>query len=201
MKLISKRFYLGTMIGSMFAFICAIFASAFMAGMSEGGESAAADTLMLIGFLCVLVGVICWLALVHKLWSTIQYGNVRTTPGKAVALLFVPFFNIYWMFQVYWGWAVDYNNYIEDQGINAPRVSPGIPLAYCILAIASVIPLIGIITALFRVVLLFVFFNKAIDGANGVITHLAGGGQDSTPPQSDADETPPQEAAAETQPE
>ena len=78
------------------------------------------------------VGAFCWLALIYKLWSAIEQGNVRTTPGKAVGFMFIPFFNLYWMFQVYWGWAVDYNNYCDERGINGPKMAPGLPMAYCI---------------------------------------------------------------------
>lgn len=55
-------------------------------------------------------GLICWLLskipaamLLFKCWNQIQDGYQVTTPTKAVALCFVPFFNLYWIFVAYCG--------------------------------------------------------------------------------------------------
>ena len=45
------------------------------------------------------------------MWAAIQDGYARTTPGKAIGFMFIPFFNIYWMFQAIWGYSKDYNNF------------------------------------------------------------------------------------------
>ncbi|MHC5026515.1 MAG: hypothetical protein ACYTGR_07110 [Planctomycetota bacterium] len=168
MDLISKPFYLTAIIGSAVAFIVAFAAAMYAAGLGDAGANEAM-VFMLAGFFSAVVGFCCWLALVYRLWSTIEQGAVRTTPAKAVGFLFIPFFNLYWMFQAHWGWAEDYNRYIEDRGIHAPRMTPGVPMAACLLGLTAVIPLLGAITGLVAAAMMMIFFNKAITAANAVI--------------------------------
>ncbi len=48
--------------------------------------------------------------MVYRMWKSIQWGGTaRTGPGKALGLMLVPVFNIYWAYQAYWGFAQDYN--------------------------------------------------------------------------------------------
>jgi hypothetical protein len=72
----------------------------------------------------------------YKMWAAIQDGHARTTPGKAVLLMFVPLFNWYWIFQVLPGYATDYNAYIARHGVQAPKLNQGVILATMILPIA-----------------------------------------------------------------
>lgn len=51
-----------------------------------------------------------------KCWATIPRGIARTTPGLAVGLLFVPFFNFYWCFVSYAGLAEDSATTLGTQG-------------------------------------------------------------------------------------
>ena len=45
----------------------------------------------------------------YRIWSVLQHGRPRTSPGKAVGLLFVPLFNLYWNFVAFYGLAQDWN--------------------------------------------------------------------------------------------
>jgi hypothetical protein len=78
------------------------------------------------------------LVLLYKAWKAIQDGQARTTPGWAVGLLFVPFYNFYWIFQAYWGLAKDYNSYISRHDISTSRLPEGLFLAYSIIPIIVV---------------------------------------------------------------
>jgi len=51
--------------------------------------------------------------LLYQFWKLVQDGNARTTPGKAVGFLFIPFYNFYWMFIAYWGLANELKRYIS----------------------------------------------------------------------------------------
>ena len=42
-----------------------------------------------------------------KCWSAIPENLARTTPGKAVGGLFIPFFNLFWVFPSIWGLGAD----------------------------------------------------------------------------------------------
>lgn len=96
---------------------------------------------------CVEIVAMCFFW--HRAWRMIQDGNARTTPGKAVGLMFIPLFNLYWAFQLIWGFAKDYNAYCRRHGIGSPphRLTTGYSLGVVIMWIVLVclryIPLIG----------------------------------------------------------
>jgi hypothetical protein len=46
----------------------------------------------------------------YKCWKAVPKEIARTTPGKAVGFLFIPFFNFYWAFVSYMGLAEDLNS-------------------------------------------------------------------------------------------
>jgi len=76
----------------------------------------------------------------YRAWKLIQPGNVRTTPGKAIGFLFIPFYNIYWMFIAVGALPADWNRVMNSHPnlSQAPRLSTG-------LAITSLfIPIVGI---------------------------------------------------------
>ena len=70
----------------------------------------------------------------YRAWRLLQPGNVRTTPGKAIGFMFIPFFNVYWVFVLFVGLANDWNRVMAahpnlQQG---PRLNSGLALAFCI---------------------------------------------------------------------
>ena len=84
--------------------------------------------------------LVVWLVLTHKMWAAVEGPHARTTAWKAVGKLFIPFYNLYWLFQVYPGFAADYGSLAAEMaarnGKSAPRVSGGLMLAHCILFLA-----------------------------------------------------------------
>jgi hypothetical protein len=123
---------------------------------------------MCIGYLALIFGAVMTFVLIYKMWVAIQGPTARTTPGKAVGFLFIPFFNLYWIFQAYWGWAQDYNKFITTYGVPAKRAPEGLALTICILALLGWIPIVGLIVALVNLILFIVFFSAAIDGVNAI---------------------------------
>lgn len=107
----------------------------------------------------VLVGVI-----VYRMWAALRFGTPRTTPGMALGLLFVPLFNLYWIFQVWYGWTVDYNRSVAQAGIPAPRVSQGLAMTLCVLLLLSILPPIGLIAQ----ILLLIHLSGVLGGVNAI---------------------------------
>jgi hypothetical protein len=73
---------------------------------------------VMIGVMCIfematITSQVLEYILLYKLWKNIQDGYASTTAGKAVGFMFIPFFNFYWFFRVYWGLAKDLNRYID----------------------------------------------------------------------------------------
>ncbi|MCX6875356.1 MAG: DUF4339 domain-containing protein [Verrucomicrobia bacterium] len=90
--------------------------------------------LVVIGLACLVAGAILNYIYLGRLWSYLRHGLPRTTPGKAVGLLFVPLFNYYWIFVAIYGLAQDWNRIIGlfTDLSRAPKMSEGIFLTYCI---------------------------------------------------------------------
>lgn len=87
---------------------------------------------------CVLVGMVSSAVLLHRAWTCINDGMARTTPARAVGLMFIPVFNIYWIFNVVPGFATDYNRFIERHQIEVPPVSKN-------LLLAALVPVFGLL--------------------------------------------------------
>ena len=129
MKKLSKKMYLGWIIGAYAAGLVCIITAVIMfvvLAATKGEKFTAANIgLFVPGILVLLLGIalasiaaIVGYVILYKAWQAIQDGQPRTTPGKAVGFLFIPFFNVYWMFVAYWGWAKDCNAYISSKGLN-----------------------------------------------------------------------------------
>jgi hypothetical protein len=100
--------------------------------------------------------------------QAIQDGQPRTTPGKAVGFLFIPFFNLYWMFMAYWGWAKDCNAYISSKGLSVAPLPEKLYLAYPIIILSSGIPYVGSVTALASIVVFIIICVQMIDTVNAI---------------------------------
>jgi hypothetical protein len=81
----------------------------------------------LLGFGAVSVGLVVsgvlQLIFLYLAWALIQDGRSRTTPGGAVGKLFVPIFNIYWIFVAIGGLAADLNRYGRTKGWHIRQAS------------------------------------------------------------------------------
>lgn len=85
----------------------------------------------------LLAAAVLQYILIYKLWQVIQDGHARTTPGKAIGFLFIPFFNLYWYYVAFHGLARDMNGYIERHfearpNFNLHKTQPLISLIFVI---------------------------------------------------------------------
>lgn len=153
MKKISKTFYLlsiiiGWGVSIVFSLI-SLGISLFMLIASKEDINSLADVFNIVGIGFGMYGGIVFMILLYKMWQFIPSNYRRTTPGKAVGFLFIPFFNIYWIFQALWGWAKDFNKFVSKNGF----------------------PVIGIFISLINFILIIIFLNQAIDKINYIIQH------------------------------
>jgi hypothetical protein len=199
MKKLSKGFYLSAVAISVIGGILFIigYASMFylMISAMRGGDSSAtlgtaagAGTLLfvVVGGIALLYGSIVLLVLVYRMWQSIQDGHARTTPGKAVGFLFIPFFNLYWMFQAFWGFSKDYNSHVERNQLGVAKLPEGLFLTWNILSFFTWVPILGVIAYW---VVLFMCVSKICDAVN-VLPAVAGAGSTAQPPLPSADWTP-----------
>lgn len=87
---------------------------------------------------CIGASMVSSAILLYRAWASIDDGAARTTPTKAVILLLVPVFNLYWGFNVLCGFATDYNRFLRRHRIHARPLSKNLMLA-------TMVPAIGIV--------------------------------------------------------
>ena len=85
-------------------------------------------------FAAANVFLICSVAiemlLFYKMWAAIQDDKTSISPGKAVGLLFIPVFNIYWALLMVTGFAEDYNAFIQRRAIKTKDLPMALFLIY-----------------------------------------------------------------------
>jgi len=99
-----------------------------------GGSAILLMIMLFLGAMAIITAKILTLVYVARLWSALRYSDPRTSAGKAVGLLFVPFFNMYWIFVALHGLAQDWNRITSQHPdlAHAPKLSEGVFLTFCI---------------------------------------------------------------------
>ncbi len=111
--------------------------SALAVAMLGGGDKE--TVLMLVG-LWLPVGVVATIIsmiLHYRCWEALPPQYSATTPGRAVGLMFVPFYNFYWVFVSYHGLAKGYREYGHSVGDRRIEDVSGLGLVIGIISIAS----------------------------------------------------------------
>ncbi|MCB9558652.1 MAG: zinc ribbon domain-containing protein [Deltaproteobacteria bacterium] len=129
-----------------------------------GSTSRHIDELLLFSWMPLVPATIFFCVLLHRAWSAVS-SSAPITAGQAVGFLFVPLFNFYWVFVGIGSWPAIYNAHLERNGIQGRRATPGLFIAYAILAL---IPLANLVAVL---VLLPIMLVQICRGIN----HLAAG--------------------------
>ncbi len=169
MNKLSKGFYLGSIAGGLgLGFLVVLITVVLMVGLGGNISEDEAALAIVPAALLMLYGGVVMLVLWYKAWAAIQDGQARTTPGKAVGFLFIPLFNLYWIFQAIHGFAKDYNSYVDRHSLSVPKLSEGMFLAYCILALAGIIPFLGPLFSLAALVVMIVLCAKVCDAVNAL---------------------------------
>ena len=127
------------------------------------------DAAAALGFLIalVLIGMaVILLRFWYQAWASIQDGHARTSPGRAIGFMFIPFFNLYWMFQLIWGLSVDFNKYLSRHDLGLEPLSEKMFLAIPILALVTWVPVLGLLASIALLVLYVVAIIKVCDTVN-----------------------------------
>ena len=120
---------------------------------------------------CILLYVVTfgiyslfWLYLVHK--ENPRRRDVDPTPGKAVGFLFIPFFNLYWLFKVYLSLTDRINLLaLHLQGKKQPPVNKTLAIVFLV---CMFIPYIGGLPSMICQIMWWV-------AAQGALNELAAG--------------------------
>jgi hypothetical protein len=176
---VNKNFFLWSYIGGWIALflISMPIIVAFMGIVAASSESSfdfndvIGPVVTLAGFFIIGFALLVYITvisciLLFKAWKAIEDGHQRTTAGKAVGFLFIPLFNLYWIFQAYWGFAKDYNLYLARYQLNTGKLSEGLFLARAIVQVAGIIPGLNYVTPIVSTVLQGLIINSLCDGIN-----------------------------------
>jgi hypothetical protein len=131
MNRVSKPFFFGSYL------VAVLLAAPLSIGpaVAGAGDREAMQELLPFTLLGGLIGLYAFIVLaifVYKMWTVVPSSAARTTPGKAVGFLFIPIFNLYWMFVALWGWAKDWNAYAAGADGQLRRTSEGLPLVIAV---------------------------------------------------------------------
>lgn len=169
MNRIPKGFYLGSMAAGWGSYVL-VTTIAALTSKQETVATSGEKGGILVGLASLamlyssVIGLIVW----YKAWASIQDGNARTTPGKAIGFLFIPLFNLYWMFQAIWGFSKDYNSYVQRHQIGVTSLPEGLFLASCVLPFVGLIPILGVLAGIAEFIVVIMVVLKVIDGVNAL---------------------------------
>jgi hypothetical protein len=169
----SKGFYIGGYfagVGVSVLMIMAVFVVFVVSAAQRPNDD---PPLAILGFLVLALlpmffSFVVLLMFIYRMWEAIQDGHARMTPGQAAGFYLIPFFNLYWMFPVYHGFAQDYNKYIARRQLNLPRLDEQLFLYHPIAILCSVVPFVGGLASIAAIVLLVIIIVKACDAVNAL---------------------------------
>lgn len=99
-----------------------------------------------IGFTCDLVllasvvgTIVSFSMLLYKSWHRVSSDGAHLSPQRAVGLMFIPLFNLYWQFRAVYGLATFIAQLAENQSIST-KPKPVLLLASCVLTCWLIIP-------------------------------------------------------------
>jgi hypothetical protein len=128
--------------------------------------------LFVVAGLALVGNAVLFFVQLYKAWHQIQDGHAQTSAGKAVGFLFIPFFNLFWVFVAVYGLAWDLHRYVMRHRLFGRHdlspfpVSPGLALACCILTVCTVVPFLNFATVLplliVQVILLYSIKNASM---------------------------------------
>ncbi|MFH1378532.1 MAG: hypothetical protein ABIH86_07250 [Planctomycetota bacterium] len=147
--------------------ILGLFALVFFMFLAEAIGS---DSVML-GFviffmISALISLATFMVFIYNIWDAIQSQYTKTTPAKAVGLLFIPLFNIYWFYVVTVDWAKAYNRLIRTAEPHIPKTSEDIPLFLFFGYLVSSFGCLSWLGFILFFVLSIIFISNACDAVN-----------------------------------
>jgi hypothetical protein len=144
-----------------------------LSAMGMRGNEITTDILGWLAILIMLAASIVFLVFLYRAWVSIQT-PFSISAGSVIWKLFIPFYNIYWIFQAIPGFATEYQNFVNYHELKLPKVRRGWLIAYAVITL--ILPLVGRLLPI-REAAPFVFgvFIVIVPVAEAVtISHIAG---------------------------
>jgi serine/threonine protein kinase len=148
----------------------------------ESGSGGQQDVLIMIVVCSILTNIVL-LRMIYKTWAALPASYARMTPGKAVGFMFVPFYNLYWVWNAYVSFAKDFNRYVKEVDPQQPPQPDGFYVAFCIfhfylsVLMSFVVPYILILDFLILTPIMVGIMAGAINSLARVAEKLSAVGQ------------------------
>ena len=163
---LSKIYFIFLKIGIP-SFILGSILFTYLMMLDEISRSNAEGALSLLGLLgivsscCLIISEVYDFILLYRSWQIAKYYAAQrnitffpnVTPAKAVAFMFIPFFNIYWIYVAH----VDLE---EGLDMLIGKKGSGIAFKFVIACWLSLIPYVGIIPAIFALIFAIRWFSE-----------------------------------------
>jgi hypothetical protein len=96
---------------------------------------------------------------IYKGWEAVPENSRGLKPWKAIGQLFIPLFNLYWVFVAIKDLPKELNAYIQKNGVQTPLLSESMALWISILVILMVIPWLDFFVAIALWIIAIIFMN------------------------------------------
>lgn len=165
---IDKEYYLRSIIAS--SVLILMLGVSVVIAIENRSDGVLFLSFSLIGF--VIYSTAIWVKLWLKAWESIQDGYARATPQRAVGYSFIPIFNFYWIFQLSWGFAKDFNSYLDRHNISSPKLSEELFFSFAAFAVVNIflsgIQWIGPIAMAIEFVLAIIVVSSLSNAVNSI---------------------------------
>ena len=129
------------------------------------------ELVALAGFGPLCFSIVFTCVLHYKCWRAIPSSFARTTPGKAVGGLFIPFYNLYWAFPSFGGLGKDCAAIASKNGLHNSSLA-GLGMTYSILWVGALlmnnVPGLGLLLDVAAFVVWIVFYKNVVRLLNGI---------------------------------
>jgi hypothetical protein len=119
--------------------------------------------------LSAIASMVLFYIILYRNWQLIQDGYARTTPGRAVGFQFIPFYNLYWIFEAYPGLIRDTNAYIQRHALPIKLQDAGLATAFCVLTLLCMVPYLNYAAAIALIVIQIILTKNMRDSAVALI--------------------------------
>ncbi|MEP6705191.1 MAG: hypothetical protein ABJB34_10345 [Acidobacteriota bacterium] len=169
----NKKLWLGIYLVSAAIFYLSLFAMAVM-GIMLFDELVSPQAILglmitagVLGYAQFLVShTAITLSLLYRNWDALQDGVTQVSPGKAIGFLFIPFYNIYWVFRVWAGYPKDYNEFVARNGLSTPRL-PG--TFHTLFPVAILLTAVLILPLLILPIITLFLISRSCDAVNNLL--------------------------------
>jgi hypothetical protein len=94
----------------------------------------------LLGVIGLGIGAACYFVLLYRAWRIVFDGRSGPSPARAIGFLFIPFFNVYWVYVALWGLACRLNRLARRHELDVPTASQPLGLAMSVYTCLMYLP-------------------------------------------------------------